>query len=293
MFPQQPDAAALMRKLTERPPPEDAPLAERRRLYDAASAIFKLPENVTIEHWTAGGLAGELLIPEGAASSRLCIFFHGGGYGVGSCASHRHLAAAIAIAAGMPVLMPEYRLAPENTFPAAFDDCLSAYARIADQDQFRDISLAGDSAGGGLALATALAAKTGGLRLPSAIACMSPWIDLSCSTVPSEVLDPLVPDSHLESYASAYLDGADPRDVKASPVWGNLGGLPRMLVQASSIERLRSDSELLVQRAKDAGIDCAFEVYEGVPHVWQWYWPRLEAGRVAIEHIGRFLSLGR
>ncbi|MBL8673368.1 MAG: alpha/beta hydrolase, partial [Rhodospirillales bacterium] len=212
---------------------------------------------------------------------------------IGSPRSHRHLAAAIARAAGIAAVVPEYRLAPENAFPAAVDDALAVYRAVLDGGVApARVAIAGDSAGGGLTVALMLAARAAGLPMPAAGVCISPWTDMTAAGASHRDkadVDPLVKGPDLARWRDAYLAGADTRTPLASPLHADLAGLPPLLIQVGGDEVLLDDSRELALRAKAAGIDARLEEWPGMIHVWHWYWPMLAEGGRAIDGIGAFL----
>jgi len=220
------------------------------------------------------------------------LYLHGGGYVIGSPRSHRHLAAAIAAAAGTSALLLEYRCAPESPFPAAVDDAVAAYRWLLDQGiSAGGLVIAGDSAGGGLTVATLLALRDGGVPLPAAGVCISPWVDLTCSGASystKAASDPIVKKAGVEEMARAYLGMADRRTPLASPLFADLRGLPPLLIQVGSEEVLLDDATQLAERARAAGVDTTLEVWDQMVHVWHWFLPLLDEAEEAIGTIGRF-----
>jgi len=176
------ELTALMSFLRKQPSLGDTSLADRRAAYDRAEKAFSLPAGMASSLWAANGLPGERLAARDAASGRTVLYLHGGGYGIGSPRSHRHLAAAIAHAAHADALLPDYRLAPEHPFPAALDDAVTAYRHVLQHAPAAQVAVVGDSAGGGLTIATLLAARDAGLAMPAAAVCLSPWVDLTNSS---------------------------------------------------------------------------------------------------------------
>jgi monoterpene epsilon-lactone hydrolase len=170
------ELTALMSFLRKQPSLGVTSLAERRAAYDRAEKAFPLPAGMASSPWAADGLAGERIAAQDAASGRTVLYLHGGGYGIGSPRSHRHLAAAIAQAAHAEALLPDYRLAPEHPFPAALDDAVTAYRHVLKHTPAAQVAVVGDSAGGGLTIATLLAARDAGLAMPAAAVCLSPWV---------------------------------------------------------------------------------------------------------------------
>jgi monoterpene epsilon-lactone hydrolase len=222
------------------------------------------------------------------------LYLHGGGYVIGSPRSHRHLAAAIARAAGARALLLDYRRAPEHPFPAAVDDALAAYRWLLESAGVAPghVVVAGDSAGGGLTVATLLAARDAGLPQPAAGVCISPWADLTCSLgsyTTKAAVDPVVDTGLVQKMATAYLGAADPRTPLASPLHADLRGLPPLLVQVGGDEVLLDDARELAARAKRAGVDATLEVWDAMVHVWHWFLPMLDEAPAAIDRIGAFV----
>jgi acetyl esterase/lipase len=272
---------------------DDLPLAERRTSYDRAKELFHLPAEVMVETVAAGGVPSERISGPASARARTVLYLHGGAYVMGSPDSHRHLGAAIAQAAEATVLLPHYRLAPEHPFPAALDDALAAYRAVLKAGQAASrIVLAGDSAGGGLALATMMAARDEGLPLPAAAALIAPWVDLSCShdsIVAFAAKDPLINPARCRESAGQYLAGRDPRTPLASPLYGDLRGLPPLFIQVAAEEVLHDDSRALHRRAREQGVRSTLEISPDMIHVWHWFAPILREGREAIARMGEFI----
>ena len=270
-----------------------ATLAERRAAFVPGDRIHPLPDDVMVGEVTAGGVQAHWLAAPGADAGRVLLFLHGGGYELGSLRSDGELAARLGRASGMRVLFPEYRLAPEHPFPAAIDDVLAAWHWLrTDQDlPARSITVAGDSAGGGLAVALLVATRDAGEPLPAAAALMSPTVDLTSSgaSMTERVdQDPISTPALLRQFAADYLAGADPRTALASPLFASLSGLPPLLVQVGTADLLFSDSERLATKAAEAGVDVTLEIGEGLPHVYQLLLGTPEAAE-ATEEIGKFL----
>jgi phosphinothricin tripeptide acetyl hydrolase len=221
------------------------------------------------------------------------LYLHGGGYVIGSPRSHRHLAAAIAGAAGASALLLDYRLAPEHPFPAAVEDATAAYRWLLDQATAPErIVIAGDSAGGGLTVATLLALREARVPLPAGGVCISPWVDLTCSGASYRTMaaaDPIVRRAGVEEMARAYLGATPPRTPLASPLFADLRGLPPLLIHVGSDEVLLDDAVQLAERAKAAGVDATLEIYDRMIHVWHWFLPMLDEAQTAVEAIGRFV----
>ena len=221
------------------------------------------------------------------------LFLHGGGFCFGSIRMYADLAARLAAAALCRVVLPEYRLAPEHPYPAAHDDALRVYESLLDQGAHRHgLSVAGDSAGGGLTLATAVAARERGLPQPAALGIISPWCDLTCSGptyAENESRDPMLPTEVMSRCAGQYAGDRDVRDPQLSPLYAGLSGLPPMLIQVGTEEILLSDSTRLADAASAAGIDVTLRVYDGMWHVWQLMAWAVPEGKAAIREMGEFL----
>jgi phosphinothricin tripeptide acetyl hydrolase len=221
------------------------------------------------------------------------LYLHGGGYVIGSPRSHRHLAAAIARAAGTAVLLADYRLAPEHPFPAALDDAVAAYQWLLGHGLAPGrIVVAGDSAGGGLTVATLLALRDRGLPRPAGGVCISPWVDLTCSGATyatKAAVDPIVTRESVAMMAQAYAGAGDPKAPLLSPLYADLRGLPPLLVQVGSDEVLLDDALGLGERARAAGVDVTVEEWPAMIHVWHWFLPMLAEAERAVGVIGSFV----
>src|SRR5262247_2455315 len=283
---------AVREHLKKLPPPDSLTLAERRAQYERAERVFPTPADVKIERVSAPVAPAEWLRPPSAVAGRVVLYLHGGGYVIGSPRSHRHLAAAIASASAAIALLLDYRLAPEHPFPAAVDDAVAAYRWLLDQGTSASgLVIAGDSAGGGLTVATLVALRDAGVPLPAAGVCISPWVDLTCSGasyVTKDATDPIVKKPGVEQMALAYLGTRDRRTPLASPLFADLRGLPPLLIHVGSEEVLLDDAVQLAERAKAAGVAVTIEVWEPMVHVWHWFLPMLDEAGEAIEAIGRF-----
>ena len=274
--------------------PKTETLAEQRAMYDRAERVFTVPPGTGVEPITVGGRPAEWIRPVAASDDAALLYLHGGGYVIGSPRSHRHLAESIARSAGTACLLPDYRLAPEHPFPAAVDDALAAYRFLLDQRKIAPgrIAVAGDSAGGGLTVATLVAIGQAGLPTPAAGVCISPWTDLTCSAGSYETkaaADPMVARPGITTMAQQYLGSTDPRTALASPLFADLRGLPPLLIQVGSEEVLLDDSTRLDERARAAGVDATIEVWEPMIHVWHWFLPWLDEAQAAVDKIGVFL----
>jgi monoterpene epsilon-lactone hydrolase len=268
-------------------------IAEMRASMEAATTLMALPPEVTYEPVNADGVPAEWTVASGATADRAIVYFHGGGYCVCSIKTHRLLVAAISQATGARVLSVDYRLAPEHAFPAAVEDGVTAY-RFARRNGIEPgrIALAGDSAGGGLTVATLLALRDAGDALPAAGVCLSPWLDLTlsgASMTANGIADPLVHKDRLQQMADAYLAGADARSPTASPLFANVRGLPPLLIHVGTAERLLDDSTRFAERARAAGVHVELEVWDDMIHVWHAFAFVLPEGQRAIDRIGEYV----
>ena len=279
--------------LAKLPPSDSLTVAERRAQYERAEKAFPTPPDVKVERVSAPVAPAEWLRPPGAVAGRVVLYLHGGGYVIGSPRSHRHLAAAIAAAGQASALLLDYRLAPEHPYPAAVDDATAAYRWLLEQGIAPGhIVIAGDSAGGGLTVATLLALRDAGLPMPAGGACISPWVDLTfggASYRTRATVDPIVTRPGIDEMARAYLGATPARTPLASPLFADLHGLPPLLIHVGSDEVLLDDAVQLADRAKAAGVDATLEVWDRMIHVWHWFLPMLDEAQSAVDGIGRFV----
>jgi epsilon-lactone hydrolase len=271
----------------------DAPVEEIRAGLEAMSAVFAPPADLRTERVSAGGVAAEWVVTPEARADRVVLYLHGGGYCIGSINTHRDLASRLSRAAQARVLVLDYRLAPEHPFPAAVDDATSAYRwLLAGGTPARHTVIAGDSAGGGLTVATLVALRDAAQPLPAAGVCLSPWVDLEGigeSMTTKAAVDPLVDRERLRKLAAYYLGAHNPRTPLAAPLYADLSGLPPLLIQVGTAETLLDDSTRLAERARKAGVDVTLEPWEDMIHVWQAFAAILPEGQRAIERIGEFV----
>lgn len=279
--------------LRERQNGPELSVEERRAMADRNADVWGRPDGVAIEAVEIAGLKAEWNRASGEDAAPLLLYLHGGGYWFGSPASHRHVTARLAQTSGAHVLSLDYPLAPEHPFPAAVDGALAAYeALLAGGTEPRRIAIAGDSAGGGLTVATMLAARDKGLPLPATGVCISPWSDLTCETETYRTraaVDPMITQQGISGTAERYLAGTDPKTPLASPNFADLAGLPPLLIQVGDHEVLLDDARILADRARDAGVDVDYQVWPNMFHVWHAFWPMLPQGDRAIEVIGDYL----
>jgi acetyl esterase/lipase len=269
--------------------------AERRARIEEVGAAWPVAPDILLSPAQIDGLAGEWSLAPGADPSRTLLFFHGGGYCSGSIVSHRRMATEAGRAAGARTLAVAYRLAPERPFPAAYDDAFAAWRFLRAQGlEAGRIALGGDSAGGGLSLALMIRLRDANEALPGCAWLASPWTDLTMSgetLVDKDAVDPLIHKAYLEELAGAYVPaGVDRKDPRVSPLFADLKGLPPLLIQVGSDETLLSDSARLAAAAGAADVATTLEIWPHMIHAWPLWNARLEAGRRALAHAGRFIE---
>ncbi len=248
--------------------------------------------DVKCERVSANGVDAEWITAPGAAADRAVLYLHGGGYVMGSLKTHRDLMGRISRAAQARVLGLDYRLAPEHPFPAAVDDALAGYRFLLSQFRPARMVVAGDSAGGGLTLATLVAARDAGLAMPAAAVCLSPWVDLEGTGESMKTrmhVDPIASAEGTHVLAQAYLAGKDLRTPLAAPLHADLKGLPPLLIQVGDHEVLLDDSTRAAANARQAGVKVTLEVWPEMIHVWQLFASFLPEGQQAVEGIGKFI----
>ena len=266
---------------------------DMRANFEQMTNVFPVAADVKCEPVNAGGVKSEWVTTPGADAGRAVLYLHGGGYVIGSINTHRDLASRISRATKARVLLIDYRLAPEHPFPAAVEDSVASYRWMLAQGlKPSRIAVAGDSAGGGLTVATLVAIRDAKLAVPAAGVCLSPWIDLegvgdSMKTKAS--VDPMVQKEALLEMAKHYLKGQDARSPLAAPLYADLAGLPPLLVQVGTAETLLDDSTRLAERARKAGVKVTLEPWENMIHVFQVFAPMLDEAQQAIDKIGEFV----
>jgi monoterpene epsilon-lactone hydrolase len=276
------------------PGPPDLDVARERADVESMAAMFKPMGAIRCEPVVAGGVPAEWVVPQGQQSERVILFLHGGSFSSGSIASHRTLAGNVALAARSRVLLIAYRLAPEHPFPAGLEDAASAYEWLLSQGCAPDrIAVAGDSAGGNLTLALLVCLRDRGTPMPAAAVCLSPNPDLTYSSeswVFNAKKDIMIDGRKERQAVEIYLKGVDPRTPLASPYFADLQGLPPLLIQVGSSEVLLSDAQRFAEKARQAGVEVALEVWPGMQHEWQFTAKLVPEGRRAIARIGEFLQ---
>ncbi len=255
--------------------------------------VRRPPAGARVTPVDAGGSPAAWVTPLGADSGAVIYYLHGGGYVFGAMDTYRDILGRLTRLTGARALWLDYRLAPECPFPAAVDDALTGYRWLLGQGVAPDaIVFAGDSAGGGLALATMLAARDAGLPLPAGAALLSPWVDLtgeSKTAISRAAVDPMLIGGHIAEGGRRYLAGADPRHPLASPLFADLHALPPLLIHVGDNEVLLDDSRMLAERAQEAGVAVTLHAWDGMFHVFPIFPSLLPEARQAVDEIVSFI----
>jgi monoterpene epsilon-lactone hydrolase len=285
---------AFQKMMAERPaPPPPANLQELRDRIDTNAGGLPLADGVTAEAVEIGGVSCIVCRPDGVGDDApVLVYLHGGGFRMASALAYRSFGSHIAKAMDGRVVLVDYRLAPENPFPAALDDTEAVYRGLLDQGvRPEQIAVAGDSAGGGLTASLAIRTLANG-PTPAALICSSPVSDLTASGASYETnaaSDTLWSKSSAEEVAELYLAGHDPSDPEASPLFGSWQGAPPLLIQVGSIETLLDDSRRLAEVAGSSDVDVTVHVYDDMPHVWQMSYPAFPEAVEAVTEIAHFV----
>ena len=266
----------------------------RRRSFEQMVDGFTIDVPARYSRVNAGGVTAEWITADGASDSRVVLYFHGGGYIIGSPRTHRPMLAHLSRDSAARVLSLDYRLAPEHPFPAPVEDAVASYRWLLEEgfDPSR-IALGGDSAGGGLTVAALVQIRYLGLPVPAAGVCVSPWVDMEGLGESMETrakADPMIVREGLLLSAKTYLGGADPRAPLAAPLYADLRGLPPLLIQVGDAEVLLDDSTRLAGVAREAGVKVQMDVWDDMIHVWPLFAPILPEGMQAIAQAGEFIK---
>jgi len=268
-------------------------LPEWRIAFDGLADLFSTASDIDLTSVDANGVSAEWSAAPGVEDNRAILFLHGGGYGMGSIRSHRHLVSEVGRSARAKVLSLDYRLAPEAPFPAAVDDALAAYRFLLDSGfEAHSISIAGDSAGGGLAVALLLAARDAGLPQPACCVCISPWVDMELegsTMVTKAAEDQMAPKPMLIPLRDAYVGGHSARHPLVSPIHADFRGLAPLLILVGSAETLLDDAVRLAGAAGAAEVAVRLEIWPEMVHVWPLFHSILADGRHALARIGDYI----
>jgi acetyl esterase/lipase len=269
----------------------EAAIEETRAGWERFAASFVPAADIEFEPVTARGVPAEWVTTPESDPSRIVLYFHGGGYTIGSIASYRSYTGRLARASRSRLLSVGYRLAPENPFPAAADDAVAAYRWLLDQGISPNrIAAVGDSAGGGLALSMAISIRDAGVPMPATVVAIGPTTDLAkegASMKERAHLDPIVTYESSLAHAMRYVGVKDNlKHPRASPLYADLHGLPPLLIMVGTHEALFDDSSRFAAKAKAAGVEVELDIWEEMIHVWPFFADILPEGRQAIDKIG-------
>lgn len=289
-----PEFHALVERLRARPFDADTrPVPDLREGFEKFAADFADPPAVDREAVDAGGVYAEWSRPRETRTGGVLVYLHGGGFTIGSVPAYRDLSARLAVGTDCDVLTVEYRLAPEHRFPAALDDAVAAYTWALEQAGGRPVVVAGDSAGGGLTLSTALVARDRGIAAPTGLALISPLLDLAHtgrSVEANASIDPIVTPAGSHAYAVRYLgEDGDPFTPLASPLFADLAGLPPTYVQVGTAECLLDDALRVARRLRDAGVDTDLDVWPDMLHIMPFFASRVPEADRALQAVVDFV----
>jgi epsilon-lactone hydrolase len=274
--------------------PDDADVNEQRRALRELLSAQPLPADVTLTAAELGGVPTAEITVDGVEPRHVVLYFHGGVYVMGDAALAADLASQVGRRTDAKVISVDYRLAPEHPYPAAVDDAFASYEALLDNGIApADIVLAGESAGGALAIATLVNARDHGLPLPAAAFVMSPFADLTLAGTTMETkreVDPLISREALQPRVTDYTAGQDAGLGLISPIFADLSGLPPLIIQAGTHEVLLDDAVRLARQAATADVEVTLDITPRVPHVFQAYYPILDEAAAALDRAGHFLS---
>jgi monoterpene epsilon-lactone hydrolase len=284
---------SLVTLLRSRAAPPDYDVAQARTRFEKTAVFLGGAPDAKCEKVDAGGVPAEWVSAPGCDTGRAILYLHGGGYAIGSLNTHRRLAYDISATSAAKVLLIDYRLAPEHPFPAAVDDATSAWRWLLQQGFATNrLAIAGDSAGGGLTIATLVNLRDKKLGLPACAAALSPWVDLEGlgnSITTRAAQDPMVQKDGLLWMAKMYLNGKDPKTPLAAPLHADMKDLPPVLIQVGSAETLLDDAIRIAEKMHAAGVDARLTIWPNMLHVFPLFAPVLSEGRDGCIEIGNFI----
>src|SRR6478609_7387865 len=285
---------SLITLLRSRPAPATQDVNESRARFEKMGGFLGSAPDAKCEKVDVDGVPAEWVSAADADAGRAVLYLHGGGYAIGSINTHRRLAFDVSAASGAQVLLLDYRLAPEHPFPAAVDDAATAWRWLLKQGfASTKLAIAGDSAGGGLNIATLVNLRDRKLGLPACAVAISPWVDLEAvgtSMTARSAQDPMVQKAGLGWMADMYLAGKDARTPLAAPLHADLGGLPPVLVQVGTAETLLDDATRIAERLHSAGGEVKLSVWPNMLHVFPLFAPILSEGRYGCLEIGAVMG---
>ncbi|MFO7754300.1 MAG: alpha/beta hydrolase [Desulfobacteraceae bacterium] len=283
---------AIIRHLKSRPSFDQTGIEKHRTLLEKGAKAFGSDRSVMFEPFHINGIEAAEIIPEDTSSEKTVLYLHGGGFMAGSINSHRDLASKIAKAACAKLVLINYRLAPEHPYPAGLDDAFTACTHLLDKGIPPErLCIAGDSAGGGLALSLLVRLRRENLPMPGCAVFLSPWVDLECrggSMTENQDHDPMLNKDLLLKTVSVYTD-QDPSDPLISPLNADFQGFPPMLIHAGEREVLVDDAVRLAGKARRTGITAELEIFSGMFHVFQYFARYLDKAEESIQKIGTFI----
>lgn len=282
---------ATFEKLTQL---STVPITLQRQEWETSALANPLPDHTTIEPLTIADIPCERVSCGNVENDKLLIHLHGGGFISGSCKTHRKLAAYLSRESKCPVLLIDYRLAPEHPFPNGLNDVVNVYRQLLESDYTASqLLLSGDSAGGGLVVSTLLILRDAGVPMPIASVLLSPWLDLAVegkSIISRAELDPFITDFDLHDSAQKYAPKEKLRLPLVSPIYADLSGLPPFLIHVGDHEILLSDAQRFAEAGKRANVDITLDVWDDMWHVWHHSVPELPEALQAIEKIGIYIA---
>lgn len=265
----------------------------RDKCEKGANKYAKLPNDITIKEEVINDIRSEWIIPDNADSKNIVLYVHGGGYVSGSCDDHRGFVSKFAKSCGVKTLQFEYRLAPENKFPAALEDSINIYKWLLDNGfDSKNIVIAGESAGGGLTLALLLALRDNKINLPKAAVAISPWTDLTCSSESYKTKNKVsvAPLNSWLVFSKHYIGDNDAKLPYISPLFGNLEGLPPIFINSGEDDELFEDGKKFYLKAKDAGVDIKFRAGKNMVHCYPLLAPFFKEATEAMLEITYFIK---
>lgn len=286
--------SSILKHLKSMPSFDKIGIKRYRTLLEVSAKAFKIDKSIKLTPLTINKIQAERITPEDISSNKTILLLHGGGYVAGSINSHRDLASRLAKESKAEVLLINYRLAPEYPYPAGLNDAFTSYNYLLSQNFApNQISIVGDSAGGGLALALLAKIKMTETPMPDSAVFMSPWVDLenkNPSIIEKEDLDPMLDKRMLDQTAKLYADNQDLSSPLISPINSDLKSLCPILIHVGEHEVLLDDSLILAKKAEQAGVDTNIEVFDKMFHVFQYFARYLSISRLSLSKIGEFIQ---
>ncbi|MHA1303183.1 MAG: alpha/beta hydrolase [Candidatus Heimdallarchaeaceae archaeon] len=274
---------------------QERSVEKKRHILEKTLSVLKIPDKVSVEPTSIDEMYAEWLEPHNVNTQRVLLYLHGGAYTIGSPQTHLAFTARLSLVTSSRVLLIDYRLAPENPFPAAVEDAVRAYLWLIKEHKIKpeNIIVMGDSAGGGLTIATLLKLKQEGITLPAAAICISPWVDLALtgeSIITRAEEDPQLAKADLQFAAEMYLQGEDPRNPLASPLYADLSGLPPLFIQVGTAEILLDDSTRIAKKAREAGVDVTLDIWDEMIHCFTLFGKLIPESKKALDNINYFIQ---